>query len=267
TQADQQVKDSQEQQLKLQAQVADANRKYHDLERQLESVRDRLTGLRVDPTKPIVEQPDGHIVRMAGGNVCFIDLGYGDQISPGLTFEVYDKAEGIPPIGDPTNNDNLPRGVASIEVTHVGATSSECRIINLTPGQAISEGDPVANLVYDKNTKYQFMVFGNFDLARTGKANPQDAEIVKRLITQWGGTIAKDVNVNTDFVVLGAEPQIPEYTKDELNDPVNKAKFDQATADAAAYDDIKGKAKDLHIPILNQNRFLYFVGYYEQAQH
>ena len=264
--ADQQVKDAQEQQLKLQAQVADANRKSRDLQQQVDVANNKLSVLRVDTNKPILQQPDGHVVRLPGGNICFIDLGYGDQISPGLTFEVFDKVSGIPAPGDPTNDDNLPKGVASIEVTHVGATSSECRIIDQTPGQAMSEGDPIVNLVYDKNTKYKFLVFGNFDLAQTGKPVAADAEIIKRLITQWGGGITKDVNVDTDFVVLGAEPTIPEFSKDDLADPINKAKFDQATADAAAYDEIKGKAKDLRIPILNQNRFLYFVGYYEQAR-
>jgi hypothetical protein len=264
--SDQAAKDAQDAQLKLQTQVTDAQRKIDALQKQLDVTRDRLTSLRVDPTKPILSQSDGHIVRLPGGGICFIDLGYGDHISPGLTFEVYDKVTGVPPLGDPNNDDNLPVGKASIEVTHVGATSSECRITDTQPGTAISEGDIIANLVYDKNTKYNFVVFGNFDLARTGKYTPQDAEVIKRLITQWGGNVMNTINVDTDFVVLGHEPEIPDYTKDDLNDPVNKAKFDQATADAAAYDDIKEKAKDLRIPILNQNRFLYFCGYYDQAQ-
>ena len=265
-QADQQVKDAQDAQLKLQSQITDATRKAADLQKQLDIANDKLGALRVDPTKPILAQADGHIVRVPGGDTVFIDLGYGDHISTGLTFEVYDKITGIPPAGDPTNNDNLPVGKASIEVTHVGATSSECRITHTEPGTAISEGDLIANLVYDKNTRYKFVVFGNFDLARVGKAQPQDAEVIKRLITQWGGDVTNEINVDTDFVVLGAEPQIPDFTKDDLNDPVNKAKFDEATADASAYDDIKEKAKDLRIPILNQNRFLYFCGYYDQAQ-
>jgi hypothetical protein len=264
--SDQAAKDAQDAQLKLQTQVTDAQRKIDALQKQLDVTRDRLTSLRVDPNKPILSQSDGHIVRLPGGGICFIDLGYGDHISPGLTFEVYDKITGVPPLGDPNNDDNLPVGKASIEVTHVGATSSECRITDTQPGTAISEGDIIANLVYDKNTKYNFVVFGNFDLARTGKYTPQDAEVIKRLITQWGGSVMNTINVDTDFVVLGHEPEIPDYTKDDLNDPVNKAKFDQATADAAAYDDIKEKAKDLRIPILNQNRFLYFCGYYDQAQ-
>jgi hypothetical protein len=265
-QMDQATKDAQDAQLKLQTQVTDAQRKVDALQKQLDVTRDRLTAFRVDPTKPILAQSDGHVVRLTGGDVCFIDLGYGDHISPGLTFEVYDKFTGIPPLGDPNTDIDLPVGKASIEVTHVGATSSECRITHTEPGTAISEGDLIANLVYDKNTKYNFVVFGNFDLARTGKYTPQDAEVIKRLVTQWGGSVMNTINVNTDFVVLGHEPEIPDFTKDDLNDPVNKAKFDEATADAAAYDDIKEKAKDLRIPVLNQNRFLYFCGYYDQAQ-
>jgi hypothetical protein len=265
-QSDQQVKDAQDAQLKLQTQITDAQRKLDTLQKQLDATRDRLGALRVDPTKPILAAADGHVVRLPGGGICFIDLGYGDHISPGLTFEVYDKITGVPPLGDPNTDVDLPIGKASIEVTHVGATSSECRITHTEPGTAISEGDLIANLVYDRNTKYNFVVFGNFDLARTGKAQPQDAEVIKRLITQWGGNVSNTINVDTDFVVLGAEPVIPDFTKDDLQDAVNKAKFDQATADAAAYDDIKEKAKDLRIPILNQNRFLYFVGYFDQAQ-
>jgi hypothetical protein len=265
-QADQAAKDAQDQQLKLQTQITDAQRKVDALQKQLDVTRDRLAAFRVDPTKPILAQADGHVVRLTGGDVCFIDLGYGDHISSGLTFEVYDKVTGIPPLGNPNTDVDLPVGKASIEVTHVGATSSECRITHTEPGTALSEGDLIANLVYDKNTKYNFVVFGNFDLARTGKYTPQDAEVIKRLVTQWGGSVMNTINVNTDFVVLGHEPEIPEFTKDDLNDPVNKAKFDEATADAASYDDIKEKAKDLRIPVLNQNRFLYFCGYYDQAQ-
>jgi hypothetical protein len=264
-QADQQVKDAQDAQVKLQTQVTDAQRKLAGLQKQLDVLRDRLGQLRVDPTKPILAQSDGHVVRLPGNGICFIDLGYGDHISPGLTFEVYDKFTGVPPLGDPNTDLNLPIGKASIEVTHVGATSSECRITHTEPGAAISEGDLIANLVYDKNTRYKFVIFGNFDLAHTGKTQPQDAEVLKRLVTQWGGDVTNTINVDTDFVVLGAEPVIPDFSKDDLNDPLNKAKFDEATAAAAAYDDIKQKALDLRIPVLNQNRFLYFCGYYDQA--
>jgi hypothetical protein len=89
---------------------------------------------------------------------------------------------------------------------------------------------------------------------------------VKRLITQWGGEVVPDINVDTDFVVLGAEPQVPVLSKDDLQDPVQKAIYDRAVAESEAYANISAKARDYKIPILNQNRFLYMIGYYELAK-
>ena len=34
------------------------------------------------------------------------------------------------------------------------------------------------------------------------------AEVIRRLITQWGGTVVNEVNVNTDFVIMGREPKV-----------------------------------------------------------
>src|SRR5262249_29709683 len=130
----------------------------------------------------------------------------------------------------------------------------------------IVEGDLIENVVYDKNTKYNFLVFGNFDLDQNGVATPQDADVVKRLVTQWGGKLTDKVNADTDFVVLGKEPVIPQLTAEEKQNPIMAAKLAQAEADAEAYDKVKREAIELHVPILNQNRFLYFVGYYELAQ-
>ena len=38
-----------------------------------------------------------------------------------------------------------------------------------------------------------------------------------------------------------------------------------AIAEAEAYDAIRNRAIEYRIPILNQNRFLYLVGYYNQS--
>jgi hypothetical protein len=32
------------------------------------------------------------------------------------------------------------------------------------------------------------------------------------------------------------------------------------------YNDVVARARELNIPILNQNRFLYYIGHFEQAQ-
>jgi hypothetical protein len=252
---------------KANVQIAQLKGQLDDKDKELKKVQGKLAEIRPDVNKPVTRQADGHIVRVATGGVCYIDLGAGDQVIPGMTFEVYDRNEGIPAVpADPINDTAMPKGKGSIEVVRVGGTSSECRIVNQVPNQAFTEGDLAANLVYDRNTKNKFLVYGSFDLARTGKLNPNDTEVVKRLITQWGGEVVPDINVDTDFVVLGAEPQVPTLSKDDLQDPVQKAIYDRAVAESEAYANISNKARDYKIPILNQNRFLYMIGYYELAK-
>jgi len=125
----------------------------------------------------------------------------------------------------------------------------------------------IVNLIYDPNTKYNFVVYGAFDLDQNGIPDPRDADVIKRLVTQWGGKMQEDVTPSTDFLVVGDEPKVFEVTKKELeDDPILKAKHDKAEADLAAYQAMVQKARDLHVPVLNQNRFLYFIGYYDQAK-
>jgi len=229
----------------------------------------KLAGRRVDVTNAAIRQVDGKLIRVPNNDICYINLGNGDQVTPGLTFEVYDKAEGVPPIPkNETGDEQLPVGKASIEVTHVGTTSSECRIVHLEPGAVLSEGDVIENLVYDPRTKYNFFVYGKFDLANTGRpdaANAPDAEVIKRLVTQWGGKVTDQVNVNTDFVVMGAEPVLPTFSKEDLT-AENQDKLQKAQEALDKYQEVLTKAKENYIPILNQNRFLYYVGFYDQAK-
>jgi hypothetical protein len=271
----QQIQDTFAQQQKgLQDQLTAAQQQITQLTTELNKQKDAVVQLegklgqrRVPAAAPVVRQADGHIIRVTGAGTVYIDLGTGDQISNGLTFQVFDKNEGIPALPADASEDKPSNvGKGSIEVIRVGAGSSECRIVNTTPGQNIVVGDLIENLVYDRNTKYNFLVFGNFDLDQNGVATPQDADVVKRLITQWGGKVTDKVNADTDFVVLGKEPVIPVFTKEEQQDPINAAKLAEATAQAEAYENVKRQAIELHIPILNQNRFLYFIGYYELAK-
>ena len=233
----------------------------------LKVATDKIAGHRPDVTNAVVRHADGKIIRLPGNDICYINLGQGDQVTPGLTFEVYDKATGVP--GIPANvvdDENLPVGKASIEITRVGDTSSECRIVNTAPGATLSEGDLIANLVYDANTKYNFYVYGEFDLSGSGHPNQADTAVIQRLVTQWGGRLTDQVNVDSYFVVLGAEPQLLSFTKEELDLPLNADKAEKAKAALDKYQDIRQAALDMHIPILNQNRFLYYVGYYDQAK-
>ncbi len=247
--------------------LADKDRQIAKAVADLKVAEDKVANRRPDVTNAVVRQPDGKIVRLPGNDICYINLGQGDQVTPGLTFEVYDKATGVPGIpSNKTGDESLPVGKASIEITRVDPTSSECRIVNVAPGAVLSEGDLIANLVYDPNTKYNFFVYGKFDLAESGHPNDADTAIIQRLVTQWGGKLSEQVNVNTDFVVLGAEPELPNFTKEELDQPLNADKLEKATIARDKYETVQQTAQDLHIPILNQNRFLYYVGYYEQAK-
>ncbi len=233
--------------------------------KQVQALQSRLGGLRVNPNESVVRQPDGRIIRVGGDKIVYIDRGAGDQIAPGMTFEVYDKTSGVPAMGEGMSDQNLPAGKASIEVLRVGPASSEARVVNEKPGTLISEGDIIANLVYDPRTKYNFVVFGKFDLDHNGVATAQDAEVLKRLITQWGARVTNDVNVDTDFVVLGAEPAIPTFSADEERDPLVQQKIAAARKEVDDYQTVRRTASELNIPIMNQNRFLYFIGYYDLA--
>ncbi len=231
----------------------------------IKGLQNKLELLRL-PVDQIIRQADAHVMRVAGDNIVYIDLGSGDQIVPGMSFEVYDRTEGVPKVGgEPTNDENLPKGKASIEIIKVSPGSSECRIIRTTPGMQVVEGDPCVNIVYDRNAKYNVVVYGNFDLDRNGQATPADADVIKRLVTQWGGKVADKLDVATDFLVMGKMPEVPNYSQEELNDPVKVYEQEQKKKALTEYEETLARAVELRIPVLNQNRFLYFCGYYEQS--
>jgi hypothetical protein len=256
----------------MQAQTDKVTVAYNDVKtlnaqqkKQLDALAAKLGSHRVDARQAVIGRSEGQIVKSSSDNIVYIDLGYGDHIAPGLTFEVYDQRQPLPKLPNIADNDTLPVGKGSIEVIRVDQGSSECRVINTERGQTIVPGDKILNLVYDRNTKFNFVVYGDFDINSTGKPVPADIQIIKRLVTQWGGTIQDKITADTDFVIMGKEPEIPQFTTEELQDPFNKKKQEDSIAAADAYDTVQQRASDLGIPILNQNRFLYFVGYFDLA--
>ncbi len=235
------------------------------LQTQLDEANAERAKYRV-PTNQILTAADGEITRTPGTDRVFINLGRGDQIAPGMTFEVFDKLGAPHVTGDNPADDRLLKGKASIEVISPQQGISECRVVRVSPGQTITEGDPILNVVYDRNVKFNFYVFGKFNLDYAGDANDRDTEIVKRLISGWGANIVDQINTKTDFVVLGEEPVVPTYSQEELTSEPEKA-FQKEQAEQAldTYTEVKAKANALNIPILNQTRFLYLIGYYTEA--
>lgn len=248
----------------LTAQGQETATKAKKLEDQIKALQSKLRDIR-QPVDQIVRQADAHVMRVGGEGILYIDLGTGDGISAGMSFEIYDRLTGVPKSGEPTNDESLPKGKASIEVLRVSPGSSECRIIRQTPGETVVEGDACVNLVYDKNVKYNFMVYGSFDLDRNGQTNPQDNDVIKRLITRWGGKVVDKLSADTDFLVIGKVPELPTYTQEELDRPEIQFEVEKKKKEIADFDEILSQAIQYNIPVLNQNRFLYFTGYYEQS--
>ena len=251
---------------KAQLSIAAKGKELDEETRLATELTDKLAKRRISPIDPMLRLPDGIIASVASEDIVYINLGLGDHIVPGMTFEVYSRREGIPKQEDLMSEENMPVGEASIEVEEVLASVSQCRVIKTQPGQHIAEGDLIANLVYDRNTKYNFVVYGDFDLGQTGKPKKGDNQKIAALVTAWGGHVQKNIDVDTDFVVMGAEPKIDQFTDEELTDPLNRQMKQNETAAYQAYQSELERAQKLGIPIMNQNRFLYFCGYYENAQ-
>ena len=248
----------------LSKQVQDTTKKLTDAERQIRALMTKLHQARVNPGEAIVQHADGNIIRISDNNVVFINLGQRQSVTKGLTFEIYDKAKGVPPLGNGLSDTDMPVGKGSVEVFDVGPDTSACRVVKTQPGEQIVVGDLISNLVFDPNTKYNFVVYGDFDLSGSGATSPTDAEIVKRLIAQWGGKLQDHVDVDTDFVVMGAEPQL--YSVTDQNDPQQQIRHVTSQRQVDKYQAEIKRATDLSVPIMNQNRFLYFIGYYDQAK-
>jgi BRCA1 C Terminus (BRCT) domain len=247
--------------------LADAKDKQLDEKTKFaDALSDKLAQRRINPIDPIMRRAEGQITSVAPEDIVYINLGMGDHIVRGMTFEVYNRRDGVPKQDDMMSPDDMPVGEGSIEVEEVGATVSQCRVIKSEIGQHISNGDLIANLVYDRNTKYNFVVYGDFDLGQTGQPKPADGDKIKELIREWGGKVQNKIDVDTDFVVLGTEPDVKTFTPEELQDPLNVSIQQRQKAAVDAYDSELDQAKQLHIPIMNQNRFLYFCGYYDNAQ-
>lgn len=250
----------------------DLTNRLNELQKQLtgekrtgDDLKAQLARYRV-PTNQIISQADGQITRTPGNDRVFINLGKGNQIAAGMTFEVYDKL-GVPSVtSKEPEADKLLKGKASIEVISAQPGISECRVVRLSPGATITEGDPIVNVVYDKNVKFNFYVFGKYNLDYRGESTDRDAEIVKRLISGWGATVTDKLDTKTDFVILGEEPVVPNYTQDELaREPEKAYQKEQAEQALTQFNAVRDQANALNIPILNQTRFLYMIGYYEEA--
>lgn len=228
--------------------------------KRLEELIGELAGSGKGGGPDLTRESDGEITSiLSEEGLVYIDRGRADQILLGMTFEVFDKDTGVS-----LDEANELRGKATVEVIRMTDRSSLARVVRLTLRQTVNEGDLIANIIYDPNISYRFHVFGEFDIDSTGQATTTDRRRVETMVTQWGGRLVRELSYNSDFLVLGQEPKLPERLPAKEFDPVKIERFAAQRRKYETYQGLISEAKALSIPILNQNRFLVLVGYYQR---
>ncbi len=248
------------------AQIAALDQTVNEMDieiRRLVKVIDSLTGSgEQDPGPGNLTKPDGRIVSVIGGrSEVYISLGQADRLQMGMTFEIFNDNELVK-----LNEYNELRGKATIEIVSVDEVTSLARVVRLTRGQSVMEGDAIVNLVYDPQATYKFYVYGNFDFDGLGVANAQGRDRINSKILQWRGKVSDELTYDVDYLVLGQQPPLPVPPPEGEVDPVQIAKYVQAQREYETYQELIGEARSasLNIPVLNQNRFLALVGEYDR---
>jgi hypothetical protein len=204
-------------------------------------------------------KPDGSVILLDDQTkIVHINLGSDDHIYRGLTFSVYDRGQPIPKDG---------KGKAEIEVYDVQKNISAARIIRSEAKNPIVVDDIVANLIWDSVKTNTFVIAGDFDLNGDEKNDTQAIDKIRVLVEKWGGRVEDTVTVNTDFVILGAPPEVgrkPTLEEIEASPNANE-KYEDSVRQLAEYKQIQSQAQTLSIPVLNTDRFLYFIGYKTQS--
>ncbi len=236
----------------LQQNLASLNLVVSDLRKQLAGFKAPSEG-----AGAILSQAQGKIIGVGPGeNQVYINLGQFQKVPVGLTFAVYNPQLGV---GSGISGG----GKGSIVVTHVGRFASLCRINHVHTGQSIFTGDLIGNPVFQKKGReFHFYVYGDFAVNGNDVATAQGRLEIVRLIKKWGGVIDRHLTSQTDFLVLGAEPASPSLSGAAAALPQNQALIAARQAEQSTYNRLAAEAQRLSVPILNANRFLAMIGYY-----
>ena len=199
---------------------------------------------------------DGKIILIDNGaQVVRLNIGSNQHVYRGLTFTVYDRSGAIPKDG---------KGKAEIEVYDVADTYSAARIIRSEAKRPILEGDIVANLIWNSDKTNEFVIAGDFDLDNDGNFDFNAIGRIRVLIEKWGGRVADTISIDTDFLLLGQQPQVPtqQPTFEQLElDPGAMQRYEALLQRLNHYNQLQSQAQALWIPIFRYDRFLYFIGY------
>ena len=231
-------------------------KKLDDSDTLLQDALTKLEAIKPKPDKEVqAHQPDAQIVRIDSQNgIIYLDAGVKDHVYRGLTFAIYDRNKPIPEDGE---------GKAEIEVFQVTEQVSAARIVKSDTKNPIVKDDIVANLIWDRNMPNRFVVAGEFDFNNDGRIDADGAQRIGELIERWGGRVDDNITVDTDFLIVGIEPVVLRRpTQDELDmDPMAQQRYEISIQKTDAYNQLLDKAANLGIPVFNQKRFLFLIGY------
>jgi hypothetical protein len=212
----------------------------------------------VPPPDPeaLAHRADGKIILIDDAAlVVHLNIGTDQRVYRGLTFTVYDRSGSIPKDG---------KGKAEIEVFDVGETFCAARITESDPRKPILMGDIAANLIWHSDKSNVFVIAGDFDLDKDGNIDQNATGRIKSLIEKWGGKVVDEISIDTDYLVLGDQPQVPEQqpTLEQLEvDPGAMQRYEALLQQLNHYNQLQSQAQALWIPIFRYERFLYFIGY------
>jgi len=208
-----------------------------------------------DP-EALAHRADGEIILIDdAAQVVHLNIGTDQHVYRGLTFTVYDRSGSVPKDG---------KGKAEIEVFDVADTYCAARITESDAKKPVLMGDIAANLIWHSDKSNVFVIAGDFDLDKDGNIDENATGRIKSLIEKWGGKVVDNISIDTDFLVLGDQPQVPQQqpTFEQLElDPGATQKYEALLQQLNHYNQLQSKAQALWIPIFRYERFLYFIGY------
>ncbi len=260
---------------RAQEQLREAQSQVEMKETEIERLKNRIRELERIFGQFLLEGPrmeleaDGQISAVVPQeNLVYINLGRKDRLILGMKFEVFDAATGIilEERQGPGRVREL-RGKATIEVVQMAEQSATCRVVRRAYGEQVVVGDLITNIVYDKSRTFKFFVYGNFDLDDDNQTTIAEFDQVLSLIHHWGGVAVEGEDhlpLDTDFLVLGQEPQMPRPIDPSETDPIIITRYEEQLKAVRDYNKLAGQAEALSIPVLNQNRFLTLVGYFNR---
>ncbi|MBN2588915.1 MAG: hypothetical protein JXA96_03560 [Sedimentisphaerales bacterium] len=204
--------------------------------------------------------PDGKILSIDNNTkTVIINLGSKNHVYRGLTFSVYDKGGYIGQEG---------QDKAEIEIFDIGDSYASARIVKSEINKPILKNDTIANLIWDSSKINEFVIAGDFDLDKDGEINPDAISKIKATIEKWGGKVTDKISVETDFLILGTMPNIPEQQpsiEEQMMDPTALQRYEDSLENLNRYNELETRARSLWVPIFTYEKFIHLIGYSEKS--